>query len=742
MPAGEPRAARPGYQPDAEDKALIERVSQRVNYSTREASRWALERQMFEAISFFAGIQWIEYNEHTRRFSRQASAWLPMPVTNAIAPRVGRMIASLLRVEPQGRVRPGTNEAADREAAQVAERLIGHFYDVTDEDEHRQLAAAIASITGTVIAEDFFNPRAGRMLRVPRMQEVETPLTEPAAVCPQCGHTEGPEQIALRCPGCETPMGEGTRPRTLPDGRPAMDYQVVPELDEQGQPVVDEYPEGELQSTIRMLFNFYWDPKATRLKQARWCGEATYVDLDWIDENFPEMGPYVSHESGIDAANFYEASLLSLVGPSVQGTAHYGGMQAYQHGAVLRKYQEKPSQRHPHGLQLVVANGVLLYKGGLPIKDQNGIPTGDFTYSEFLYDIVPGRLPGRCPTEDMVPLQRRVNGIDSQVILNRKTLLCPWLLAPKGSGLNPGTVAMRPGATVLYNFIGVGAAPQVVQGTPLPAQVMEERAQALQAMNELAEDALQGSQQVPAGLRSGIALNFLREQLEEMRLPRRKRWALWIRERDRKRLLLAQQHYREPRAVKLMGQGTDYQVRYWKGSDLRGNTDIVIDRGSLEPKSPALKTQMVFDAVEQGLLLLDDPMTRQKLLEELGLLAFETEIGPDRRRAKRENAQLEEGEPVEPTEVDTHEIHLLEHLSRMKDPSFDYLRPEAQEAFRQHIALHHEAMAAAEEAAKAQALKDAATEAIVRQRVGAKPNGGGGGPGVARRARPEPEAAA
>lgn len=720
----EPRAAREGYEqvllqhPDW--KELIERVNQRINYTQREASRWAVEREMFENIAFYCGIHWIEYSQDTRRFSRwKAPAWFPTPMTNAIAPRVGRMASALLRINPIGKIRPNSNVPRDREAGEAGERLIQHAYDVTREEELRLRAATIAAITGTVIAEDTFNPRAGKVLRIPRGQMVDTPATEPAAQCPACGAVDDVAMQGQACPQCATPMGQGEKPKMLPNGQQAVNSDFVVEKDPTGQPIVDELPEGEIESRMIMAFNFYWDQKATSLREARWCGEATYADLDWIDENFPDFGPYVAAESGVDTANFYQASLLSLVGPSIQGSAHYGGTQFYTHGAVLRRYQELPSQKFPRGRQLIIANNVMLYAGDLIIQDENGVPTGDVTYSEYRYDEIPGRFLGRTPVSDMVPLNRKINGIDAQLILNRKTLLNPWVLAPKGSGLNPNVVAMRPGATVLYNFVGVGAAPQVVQGVALPAQIYEERNQAFQAMNELADDVTNDpAAQLPQGLRSGIALNFIRELIEELKMPRRKRWALWLMERDRKRLLLMQQYYRAERAVKCVGKGSDYQVRYLKGADIRGNTDLVVVPGSLTPKSVALRNQQVFDAIEAGLIDLQDPSQKQQAIDVLELEGFETPVGPDRRRAMKENAEMDEGAEVAINPTDDTGIHLAVHTARIKDPTFDYLTPEAKMAHQNHLAEHQQQAQVEQQAQERDAFRKAAVAAALKAASG------------------------
>lgn len=722
----EPRKAAEGYDRLATpaEKALIKRIQSRLDYGNRPASRWALERQMFENIAFCTGIQWIEYSEQTRRVAKwNAPAWFPTPVDNQVAPRVKAMHARLLRAKPTGRVRPNKNDATHREGARVGDQIAAHIDDVIHEDELRDWMALVAVLTGTVIAYDGWNPQLGSLLRIPQMQLKVTQATETVATCPTCQGTHPGELADTPCPTCTAsqqaaeqlgapPAPPPTlvaqqRPKFLADGRPAEEIQDQPVLGDDGQPLVDTVREGDLEGSVKTLFNFYWDPKATTLERARWCGEINYVDLDWIDETYPEAGPFVANEEGVDQTSFYEASLLALVGPSIQGTAHYGGAQMFKNGAVLRRYQERPSKQYPKGIDAVVANGVLLYPrphlkdGGvaenpddwvldlsLPIKDQNDQPTGDFSYTAFRFDEIWGRFPGRTPVDDFIPLQRKVNGIDAQIILNRKTLLNPWLLAPKGSGLVPGAVAMRPGATVVYNYVGIGVSPQVVKGEALPQSIYEERKAALEAMDYQAGDERKALKDMPQGTKSGIAMHFLKEQGDETASPQLARWARFQAARKRKQLLLAQRHYREPRAIKLLGAGEQWLVKHWSGADLAGNVDFTIDPGTITPRSPSVRTQLIFDAAEAGLIDFSNPQQRQIALEMLMLREFETEIGPDTRRAEKENAEMDDGNPVNINDEDNDELHLQKHIPRMKDPAFDYLAPAAQQAHRRHTAAH------------------------------------------------------
>lgn len=695
-PAGKARKPRevrtdPPYQPSEDDLELVQEVQERINWSGENPARETLLRQLFEQILFYCGIQWIEYHQAQRRFARwSAPHWFPTPVTNEIAPRVATMVARLLGINPGGRVRPKSNDPEDREAATAAESLIVHARDVCSESKHRQRAALLSATMGTAVFYDGFDPRAGRRRRIPRTTLREVPAMESRVQCQTCGAPGDPEQDGAPCLVCAAGTLTATQvPSMFPDGSPKALSVVDPVLDEQGQPIVDEIAEGELETRTIPLFNFFWDSRCgDDLDMAEWCGEVSYLGLDWIDQHFPDRGPYVGEESGMDTSGNYGAMLVSLVGNSQQGGMEQGNAQVTTGGAVVRRYERKPCLKYPKGVVAYVAGKVLLYRGDLPVKDENEEPVGKFSYTLFQYDIVPGRLPGRTPNEDMVPAQRRINGIDAQVILNRKTLINPWVLAPKGSGLNPGQIALRPGSTLVYNFIGVGATPQVVQGEALPSQVYEERRQCLEAMDRMVQDSRIALGELPQGVKSGTALNYVKEQGDMASTPRLQRWADCMAERDRKRLLLMQSYYREGRSVKVLGRGSEWQVRILRGSDIRGATDIVVDPTTLVPQSRSAKEQKLFDAIEATIIDINNPVQRQRALEYLDLREFEDEVGPNRRRAEKEAAEMDQGIFVAINPEDNDEIHLLVELARIQDPSFDSLPPLAQEAHRAHKEQH------------------------------------------------------
>lgn len=676
------------YTPSEEESAAVARVKSRISPTSRLGNRWALERGWYENILFIQGEQWIDYDVRGKRWQKlPLPSWMPTPVTNEIAPRRERMIAPFLKRAPNARVRPNSTEARDIQAAQNGEYIIAHVDDVVHEEELRQRLATCAVDLGTVISKEWFNPNAGPELVIPEMTLQETPITFEAASCATCGADQDAAMAGQPCPTCgpeAPPLETATRQRTLADGSVATEPQSVPLTDPiTGEPVVQRIHIGEIESEVILPFEFYVDDNAETLRQAQWAGQATYRDLEWIERNFPKKAMYVGEETSSDVTSFYKTALsnLAIGNPRVGGL---GGGEPLRGGAVVIEYEERPTAEHPKGRLIIITNqGVCLWDGEPRIPTTDAV--GELSYTEFKYALLPGRFWGWTPIDNLKPLQRRLNSIDAHLLLNAKTMGNPWVLAPNGCGIKPGSVGLRPGTWVFYDSIGVGTAPQIVQPQALPAQIVQMRDHVLSAMdrNAATEEASVGA--APEGVKSGVALAQLAEAGEMTHQPRMRRWENFVAERGRKRLLLVQKFYREPRIMKSLGV-TGWQVKSLQGADLAGNTDVTVEAGSALPRSRMAQLQLIMDLLEAGVLVLQGNETlRQKVLDEVGLRSLDTDLGPDRRKALEENSQMDEGlvPPVGPYELK--EVHLAEHLREVRDPRFTQKPVQAQRAYLQHV---------------------------------------------------------
>src|SRR5690606_26845154 len=160
------------------------------------------------------------------------------------------------------------------------------------------------------------------------------------------------------------------------------------------------------------------------------------------------------------------------------GTANggSGGDEMIDNAAIVKEYYEMPSSQFPKGRLVVVANKVVLYAGESPYS---GPELGDWhPYSEFRWEIVPGRFWGKGPLDDVVEIQKHINSIDAAIILTRKTMAIPQILIPTGAGIKPGTWTGRPGQEVFYRE--TSAPPSTIPPVGVDSQVFQERAQRLE----------------------------------------------------------------------------------------------------------------------------------------------------------------------------------------------------------------------------------------------------------------------
>jgi hypothetical protein len=121
-------------------------------------------------------------------------------------------------------------------------------------------------------------------------------------------------------------------------------------------------------------------------------------------------------------------------------------------------------------------------------------------------------------------------------------------------------------------------------------------------------------------------------------------------------------YYEMPRILKIAGDGLEYAVKEFTGSDLNDNYDVTVVQGSTIPESKVLRRQNIINDFEMGLLgNPQDPMVRAKVNEML-------EYGDDyeiwkkqaltQARIKRNILSIEQGEEPKLSEFDNHAMHL------------------------------------------------------------------------------------
>lgn len=393
---------------------------------------------------------------------------------------------------------------------------------------------------------------------------------------------------------------------------------------------------------------------------------------------------------------FYQLKNSSGVkqGLSTPGTGANAD-EALEQQAVVKEYYERPTSKHPKGRLVVVANGIPLYVGDSPYS---GPELGDWhPYSEFRWEIVPGRFWGKGPLDDTVEIQKHINSIDAAIILVRKTMAIPQKLIPNDSGIKPGEWTGRPGQEIRYR--STGAAPTTIKPEGVDVQVFQEREQKLEDIKQIsgAIDILKGDR--PPGVTAASALEMLYEVGTGKLKPALDRWKIFIESSQKKQLKLVSQKYREPRPqfIKLLHNKNkeipEETINKFIGADLLDNCNVVIEAGSNIPKLQSAEKALLLQLAQVGTLNLESPQNKLEFNKRMGIVGFDNEVGPDVKRAEWENDLLEsielghESKPVVLAD-ELHDVHKEIHMRRMKEPNFLSLPEAVQQAFMQHIAEH------------------------------------------------------
>lgn len=400
---------------------------------------------------------------------------------------------------------------------------------------------------------------------------------------------------------------------------------------------------------------------------------------------------------------------------------------------ILKEIYVKPDEEDlPNGRMIVIANGKLLYVGDSPyamVDSRLWHP-----YSHFRYRALPGNFWGVTPISQIIKLQRRLNAIDTMIILHRQTVALGQWLIPKNS-IKSGSLTGRVGLKIEYTPGLGGLKPEKINGTQIGMDIFNERVLILQAMDGICgtQDIMQGKP--PGDIVSGVSLELIREQAYSRFNPLYESWELFLERCARQRLVIIAKKQSEDRPNftnilrRQLRNTTGLDIDSFIGADLDDNTNLRITAGSTIPKSQAAKLAFLQKFGEAGILgdLIQDPQKNQLFLENFGIDNFKTETNVDYEKSKYELGLYETGRNAEVKvhPKDAHPVHMKHFELKLKDPEYYSSRPpEVIEAAWAHYAEHEVAMQQAQAQQEMQGKANRDEDAYVQSLV---QNGGPAG---------------
>jgi hypothetical protein len=726
--------------PQADPYSDREKIAQRVRDRFKE---WDKGRERFtwaawRNILFYQGNQWIEHDRMSPTGWRPARvpAGMPKPVTNRFARVMDAHVSMLARFEPSLTFAPGSQDAEDRAAADVATRATDVISEEVELTTHRQQLAKWVGLTGGAWRETGYDT-----------DPVHGTVPTLVNACAACGYMEPPSVEAPQPPAPMEPEMDPNTGMALPETGPMPDPMMMGTPCPQcGAPMTEQtvpMPRGKMFVDVVSLFEMFFDPSIPDWTKQPGCLRQKAVSLDkakarWKQDIDPNQ---IKADSMGGTGQDYMASLATL-GPQVDDSGRQ--MLLSQRGTNTKVtenyYYELPCEDYPDGLLVVMLGKKpehFVKAGPLPYAYDNddGSRTPFLPYVFFPQNEVPGSAWPKTVANDIAPKQAQRNNYEAYVMAWAKRMAnAVWVV---GQGSNVRNLTGQMGQIIEWNTtLGAHGKPSREAGQPITPGIVEMMQRIDHEMDEIAivSEVMSGNR--PAGISAGIALQILKERGETQFGPMFVKWnhaeAQWARQA----LAIAKQFWTEERLRKIKGRDGEWEVQKFLGSDLRAGIDVLPEAGVAMPKSTMTDRAEAAELVQMGAINMADPDAQIAMLRLFGKQSlFRPTMEKDAKRAIMENeafrqlaadprlAQLnpallmamqaetqmiaasagpvaalaslemkfaEVGVPLPKLKpaIDGHAIHAKEHRDEAKGEGFDKWPPVVQFIFEVHISAH------------------------------------------------------
>jgi hypothetical protein len=370
---------------------------------------------------------------------------------------------------------------------------------------------------------------------------------------------------------------------------------------------------GEKRVDVCSPFEIFPDPLAKTWEEVNDLVQAKVRPLSYFCDQY-ERGHLVKEEDTWVTSLQYENRINSF---NALGTGQTAA-QPLKNTAIEISYYEQASKKHPLGRHLIVANGVLLKDGVLPIDE---IPFAKFD------DIsVGGKYNSEAVVTHIRPMQDQYNRNKSIRAAWINRLVAGKYIASRAHNLGREAFNDQSGEIVEYDVVPNAPEPHPVQVPQIPQFIYQEDETLVADINDVS-----GINQTSRGQLESASIPFQGMQLlieqDDTRI------GVEVEQQeysyaDLGRLLLkfTYKYYTTPRLLKVAGKNMSYTVKKVTGGDLRENFDVHVIRGSTLPGSKVLNRQDVKTLHQEGYF--GNPQDPAVIENVLTMLEFGDEFEP------------------------------------------------------------------------------------------------------------------
>ena len=403
----------------------IKSYCQSIN-NNRQSYKWVQAIQWIENILFGLGRQYIDDllvariardTDGNLSVNRDYAKRVPKPVNDFIGRYVETNISLLTENRPQPRITAKSDAWDDKRKAELSQLVIEYLWEELGLPEKHREIARILMYCGMCFLETAYDP------------------TEPRHLAVQETKTEGQMTI---------PGPDGT-PIALP-----IDKQVGV-VDERGAPVYKAKVEyGDITCRVVSPFELHF-PQVHWWEDVDWVIKETYVPISTLQDRYgvPELKKILTKKNGWDLSALDHTAtenvqslplwwwermtnVIEGPGPSI----YVGTPEMWNDYVVVRTLDRKPNPKWPKGRTVIVVGDKVLYDSpklnGGRVYDPRW-PHRWHPYTRFRWEAQCGSILGRSLVSKLLPKIKRINAIDTTLIMWRRTVpIATWIM-PRGT---------------------------------------------------------------------------------------------------------------------------------------------------------------------------------------------------------------------------------------------------------------------------------------------------------------------
>lgn len=463
---------------------------------SRQSLFWRRTLNFVRNILFYAGRHYLDdilLNRLARTTNddlslvREATRNIPRPTNDFLGRYVETNVALVTENRPRPRVTPKSDNAEDLQSANLSELTLEYLWEALDMPEKHRSIARMVLLCGVCWMEICYDELMPRRLTVP-----ET-VPERATITP-----------------------EGASPVKTPVER------QVP-LFQEGKPVYKSQIErGDVTARIVSPFEMrlpsihYWNDESMGWVMREWfMPKSSFTDkigTDLTSKNgFGKRDGWhfdriegSSNTGNLQDLPIWWWSRLSQLVEGAGPTFYAGTPEIWKDHILFRIFDRKPNKKWPQGRTVLVAGDQVIYDSprdrGARAYDARW-PERWHPYTRFTWEDVPGNVYGRALVTKLLPKVKRVNAIDTTLIMYRRTSPIACWISPKGAAPVEDFFSGRPGSVWEYDPRRTASAkPEPIFPPPYPKELLEERQQQIAEMESISgvEEILRG--QRPTGV--------------------------------------------------------------------------------------------------------------------------------------------------------------------------------------------------------------------------------------------------